>query len=312
MNGNGNGVPTHLSWEIDVPVSGRSDKLLHLTRTELDSIAKQTTEGCIGQISESFGLDGQTVDAMWGRASSLDVIFVSGRDYGEYSQANPERLFVGPARLAIAKTSESESSQDSRTPIYLSIRGINDEIKNLTTAREGLQSMMSDNSDIIKDEGLDRLKELEDPDRCTQTAIALSFARRLLKYGLLPDEAMPKGSSSSYGFSDWLQHCKALSNLNKDFTRKERQMLAGVYESDKQAIKNLRHTVWTELFYKIVGIDPQRDQVFYMLYYTPAIGQNSNHVISFNDVRTCSVNREETSDCLATIFNPAGHKLRSV
>lgn len=298
---------TAISWEVPLSFinEGRLDRD-QITRKELIEVIQQTSLFCIESIVNTYSLGSEVRDAMYDRVAGFEAMLVTGGE-AEKESSTQESLPIGAAigDVALSSSVKVEPLKEDKEAIYLSLNGITEEVETLLYSLDCVVPVFKENKGMHTETDTILFELQHSGDNLVNTAVALAYARRLLKYGLLRSEDLKSKKQKMIGCEDWLKYCKDVSDRKNDFSKDEAKLLQGVYENEDMAIKNLRYSVWTNLFYTIVGVNPEHDPFFYM-HYATSLESSSKYSITFNyQGRACKISEENVQELLTSIYAPS-------
>lgn len=305
----------NLSWEFRFPnpeETRMSD--IRFSRDELCTLLQEGTTNSIDRIVNGYKLGSNVSDAMYNKVSKFDTILVA-RGEAEYIEST---LPIGSAvaklgKLALIDNDLVQQIAPKEKKIYLSINSVAEEAKLLLGSLSKVLAVYKDDKDMVYDVALKRMTKLsEDPKELMSTSVVLAYARRLVKYGLLRTEDMPVGIRDSFGFKDWMQHCKTTQGKTKPYSKSERGILNNYYVNEDMAIKNLRTTVWSDILASTVGVGIKHDPFLYAIY-GHKMDYDGKYSVTFNNKGISStVRTEEVKEALECIFTPNKCQLKAV
>ncbi len=298
-----------LSWSVEVPASdyGDYDPFIITRAQARDSVARAKQQ-TIGSTSDLYKLDDDTTEAMWQRVMQSAIIMtpstreVIASNNIVIDNVVPSGVALGGLRL-VAESANTAAVEPEAPNIRLVIPAIGGEYRRLKKTVERYVGVTKDNPDAISGGGSDRIQELiETPKLMENVAIELAASRRILKYGLLPDEALPEGMRE-HGFESWR---KVVNNNVSAADRKKQnsQTLRGLYVENDQAMKNLRGNVWPIISSRIIGIDPTKDVMFNVVHGSVSNESPDSYLISFRNKLTSEVSPVEGKEMITSIYSP--------
>jgi len=308
-------APIPLNW--DFSFSERQNNYnpeLSFSRNELQTLVQNNTEFCIDSVATNYKLSNKVVNSIYNKISQFETSLVAGCE-GEYKNNTQEALNIGNITKKLGNvalmphTSFAELFPKDRS-IFLSVNSAIEEARFLDSALKVVVPVYKENNIMISEKTMESLDMLaENPRKLMETSISMAYARRLLKYGLLRNEDMPVGMIDTLGFDNWIMHCKEKQGRVTNYNKKDKSILRGFYEKENLAVKNLRYSLWTSLFYSIINVDPEQDPFLYAKY-AQQVDNKSEYSVTFNyEGTTCRLGNDDIKDTLNKIFVPSDTKM---
>lgn len=304
-----------LSWSVEVPMcAGRT---MLLGRREISEGVQSATSTIIDAARRRYDLSSVVVDGMNDAAADVHVSLTSGTNEWRKGEAISVDSFT-PASLALdnvvslipGQASARATPRSGKREVRLVTRAVAEEYLALDQALSSYLQIAAEDSTLLNSKTGARVTELhESEDAVRQAAIELAFSRRMLKYGILPNDILPDGMST-VGFDNWLDEVGQMIERKKKFSKSEVAMLRGQYIGSHQVLKSLRLGIWPEVASGIMGIDTRDDVLFYLNYLNTMNDLPTNYRISFQPPGTVGLRNEEAKEVLTGIFAPSAFGLR--
>jgi len=308
-------APIPLNWDFSFSDNRNNyNPELSFSRNELQTLVQNNTEFCIDSVATNYKLSDKVVNSIYNKISQFETSLVAGCE-GEYINNTSEALSIGNITKKLGNvalmpnTSFAQLFPKDRS-IFLSVNSAIEEARFLDSSLKVVVPVYKDNDKMISETTMDKLKLLsENPRKLMETAISMAYARRLLKYGLLRNEDMPVGMIGTLGFDKWLVHCKEKQGRATNYNKNDKSILRGFYEKENLAVKNLRYSLWTSLFYSIINVDPEQDPFLYAKY-AQQVDNKSEYSVTFNyEGTTCRLDNDDIKGTLNKIFVPSDTKM---
>ena len=316
MESTDNGIRA-IAWDVNIEASGvLPDGRFTLSRSRLEELVMRTTHGIVETISATFGFDDELISSMYERIADHNMYFT--RNASEYQTGPKERLPFG--RMAtnavghLAVVGAIETVADQEDYLNIPLEAIEGEATALRAAAEKLLQAHGEDGGLMDISAKQRVAELVKEEPLIEAAVALAYARRLLKYVLIKPEDLGTRGAKGLGFEDWLEHCKARNTEHggEKLTNKDIRMLARQYRVLSMANRNMRFSLWLDLFYGITRLNP-KDLPFFYLDYAQNGGAGGDYSVPFQTQANlaCRLSEETVAQGLSIIYTPK-RLLRSV
>ena len=288
----------HISWQVELNGEYARDAVI-LRRDVVGKEVQRAGDLCVHGLVRHFGL-GEGAEAGMNQAFATSMAWLTS---GNEGPAMRPELPVGPLKSNVVDifTREKKEVPDQTPEVRISLEGIEQEAENLYDAairfkRRGRYEGVSDPTA----ETLERW--VTEADVLVGSATRLATARRMLRYILLPDGALTDEQRAKVGFETWFTQQTERLSLGKRQSNAKKKAVRQTYAEENLAIKNLRRSAWTPLFFATLGIDSS-ELVFYMTY-RDILSRNCQSIVTFSSALVTQLTREETKDALEAVFNP--------
>lgn len=310
-------INSRLSWEVDVPMS--AGQVLKVTRYDASMGVNTATAGMIDSIRSTYDLPPAAVEGMWATAVNIRPVITSNPkevkapDVIEIDKIKPDPDVIKKlVSLRLVDEATSEPTAPGKVDIKLVTGAIGEEYAIVRQAARTYMDAVQDNPALLATRSAERAAELSDSSEVAkQTAIQLAFGRRLLKYGLLPDESIPVEMRTT-GFDSWIDDMGQTMHPPRAFTEHETDFLRQNYKDSGQAAKNLRRGIWPTASQVTLGVSMQEDPVFYINYQNVASQMPGAYRIPFDPKGTVEMPKPEAAELLTAIFSPHKFPLRLI
>lgn len=285
-----------ISWELKVCAPDATEPMI-LRRDTMSRQVQAAASLCADALTKHFGLSKVSSRGIDERLQGTRAVLVSGSetDYEQHTE-----LPVGEvlSNIVDIKTGQPVAFTTKKVDVRVSIEGISEEASNLAEAAKVFTDDKGDSG--ISEPTLEILTGLiDDRQLLVDAATQVATARRLLKYVILPKGSLDTKQEKTLGFDTWFQ--EQITRYGQKPTKKMREAVRDKYFSEGLALKNLRRTAWSPIFFKNLGID-SNEVIFYMTY-REILSKNCGHTVTFSSFLNTIIPHTEASAALESIFS---------
>lgn len=295
---------SRITWEI--PVELRGFERVAIRNDAINESVQTAVNKSYEVIVNSFGLSSEAETGLADRLNELNYVFRN------HSELGPDDIQAPIGKIALGNTVSIRENGDrlwvpsrpAPQTIFLTADSFGEELENLANS---LNKYEQGSRGSLRGSNIECKLDKEE---IIDTSVQLAISRRLLKYGILPDEFIKPGHLD-VGFDRWVEE-SVLPNMKKGRGPKPRQdFLLDLYRDDKRAVNNLRRTIWREIFHAILPLSANTNQVFFMGY-LEVLSENRTNTAHFNDQLTSLTNESDVTGVIEDIYGVVPGRLKSV
>lgn len=285
-----------IAWEIGIGLPGFED--VTVTNETIRGQVRVAADTLHEAVSVEFELDAETRTGLSDRIGTIHSVFKEGPEHEESllhlgSVVMPNVIMLRPnIPEPVAPTSR----------IILTGNAFREEVFNLSKAATDFGNATGKDAYSSGYEAQVRAFA-DDTNTLVLTALQLVVARRLLRYGVLPNSVFSTEQLRAVGFNDWLKEHHEISKMPPAKLRKVKHTLLDLYDENNNAAKNMRRTMWPEIFHRLLPFEPDVNHIFTAVYVNQ-VGKNQQHTTTFLDSLTVKLPKNVVQDTLKNLFAP--------